>query len=122
MPDFFERSLQRHKETRGKIEVRSRMRLESQDDLSIAYTPGVARPCEVIAENPGAAWDLGVSYTMPPRGLMGFPRDSPPAGADTNPPTPYGKRGWLDVSVLNGLHCCCSSTGDGQLTTKEYQV
>jgi len=58
MTDFFERSLARHKETKGKIEIRSRMRLESQDDLSLAYTPGVARPCEVIAENPGAAWDL----------------------------------------------------------------
>ena len=58
MTDLFERSLARHKETRGKIEVRSRMRLESTDDLSLAYTPGVARPCEVIAEHPGAAWDL----------------------------------------------------------------
>ena len=36
----------------------ARMRLESQDDLSIAYTPGVARPCGEIATNPGAAWDL----------------------------------------------------------------
>jgi len=34
------------------------MRLESQDDLSAAYTPGVARPCEVIAQDPSAAWDL----------------------------------------------------------------
>ena len=34
------------------------MQLESQDDLSITYTPGVARPCEEIAKNPGAAWDL----------------------------------------------------------------
>ena len=58
MSDYFQRSLDRHRETRGKIEVRSRMRLESQDDLSLAYTPGVARPCEVIGENPGAAWDL----------------------------------------------------------------
>ena len=56
--DIYERSLKRHRETRGKISVTSRMRLESQDDLSIAYTPGVARPCEVIAEDPGAAWDL----------------------------------------------------------------
>ena len=56
--DIYERSLQKHRETRGKIEVRSRMRLDSTDDLSLAYTPGVARPCEVIAENPGAAWDL----------------------------------------------------------------
>ena len=34
------------------------MRLESPDDLSLAYTPGVARPCEVIAADPAAAWDL----------------------------------------------------------------
>ena len=58
MADLFERSLARHRRHQGKIEVRSRMRLESVDDLSLAYTPGVARPCEVIAEHPGAAWDL----------------------------------------------------------------
>ena len=45
-------------ELQDKIEVRSRMRLESMDDLSIAYTPGVAAPCEAIARDPGAAWDL----------------------------------------------------------------
>ncbi len=56
--DIYERSLARHRETQGKIEVRSRMRLESQEDLSVAYTPGVARPSEAIAEDPGAAWDL----------------------------------------------------------------
>jgi malate dehydrogenase (oxaloacetate-decarboxylating) len=56
--DIYERALARHEETRGKIEVRSRMRLETQDDLSMAYTPGVARPCEEIARNPARAWDL----------------------------------------------------------------
>ena len=56
--DIYERALVRHRECRGKIEVRSRMRLESQDDLSLAYTPGVARPCEEIARNPGSAWEL----------------------------------------------------------------
>lgn len=56
--DYFEASLSRHRETRGKIEVQSRMRLDSVDDLSLAYTPGVARPCEEIANNPAAAWDL----------------------------------------------------------------
>ena len=56
--DYFEASLERHRETKGKIEVRSRMRLESVDDLSIAYTPGVARPCEQIAKDPASAWDL----------------------------------------------------------------
>lgn len=56
--DYFEESLRRHHESRGKIEVRSRMRLDSIKDLSLAYTPGVARPCERIAEHPAAAWDL----------------------------------------------------------------
>ena len=56
--DYFTASLDRHRLTKGKIEVRSRMRLESVEDLSLAYTPGVARPCEAIAEDPSAAWDL----------------------------------------------------------------
>jgi len=56
--DPFAASLERHRRTRGKIEVRSRMRLDSREDLSLAYTPGVARPCEVIAEDPAQAWDL----------------------------------------------------------------
>lgn len=56
--DYDARSIARHRETRGKIEVRSRMRLESQDDLSIAYTPGVAGPCRLIAEDPEEAWEL----------------------------------------------------------------
>ena len=56
--DVYERSLALHRACRGKIAVRSEMRLDSQEDLSLAYTPGVARPCEVIGETPGAAWDL----------------------------------------------------------------
>jgi len=56
--DLFERSLILHREKRGKIEIRSLMRLETQDDLSLAYTPGVARPCEEIARDEAAAWEL----------------------------------------------------------------
>ncbi|MEM7515823.1 MAG: malic enzyme-like NAD(P)-binding protein, partial [Planctomycetota bacterium] len=56
--DIFERSLARHRQTQGKLEIRSKMRLDSMEDLSIAYTPGVARPCEEIAANPEAAYDL----------------------------------------------------------------
>ncbi|HSR53723.1 MAG TPA: NADP-dependent malic enzyme [Acidobacteriota bacterium] len=56
--DIYERSLKRHREARGKVEIRSRMPLNSREDLSLAYTPGVARPCEVIAEDVTQAWDL----------------------------------------------------------------
>jgi malate dehydrogenase (oxaloacetate-decarboxylating) len=58
MPDYAEESLQKHRALQGKIEVRSRMRLESMEDLSVAYTPGVAAPCRAIAADPAAAWDL----------------------------------------------------------------
>ena len=56
--DIYERSLELHRRTQGKLEVRSRVRLEPTDDLSLAYTPGVARPSEEIAKRPGAAWEL----------------------------------------------------------------
>ncbi len=58
MTDIYERSLSLHRERQGKIEVRSRVRLETQDDLSLAYTPGVAGPSRAIAADVNAAWEL----------------------------------------------------------------
>jgi malate dehydrogenase (oxaloacetate-decarboxylating) len=57
-PDYFAQSLEAHRKTQGKLEVASRMRVDSKDELSIAYTPGVARPCQVIGADVSAAWDL----------------------------------------------------------------
>ena len=50
--NYNERALQVHELSKGKIEVVSKVKLESKDDLSIAYTPGVAEPCRKIASNP----------------------------------------------------------------------
>jgi malate dehydrogenase (oxaloacetate-decarboxylating) len=58
MPDFFERSLIVHEQLRGKIGVVGKMPITNSDDLSLAYTPGVARPCEVIAADPARARTL----------------------------------------------------------------
>ena len=44
----------------GKIEVRSRLPLKTRDDLSMAYTPGVARVSSAIAADPSAAWALTI--------------------------------------------------------------
>jgi malate dehydrogenase (oxaloacetate-decarboxylating) len=44
----------------GKIEVRPKTPLKTRDDLSMAYTPGVARICTAIAESPALVWDLTV--------------------------------------------------------------
>ncbi|TWU56977.1 NAD-dependent malic enzyme [Rubripirellula tenax] len=60
MSDFFERSLIIHEQLRGKMGIQSRMPILTRDDLSVAYTPGVARPCEVIAADPMRARDLTI--------------------------------------------------------------
>lgn len=49
--DYKQRSLQLHKENKGKIEVISKVPLQDREDLSTAYTPGVAEPCRIIREN-----------------------------------------------------------------------
>lgn len=49
--NFFEESLKVHEAKKGKIEVISKLRVETKDDLSIAYSPGVAEPCKMIKEN-----------------------------------------------------------------------
>ena len=59
-----ETAIKKHLEWRGKIEVTSRAPLNDREDLSIAYTPGVAEPCLSIAEDP----DLSYAYTR--RGNM----------------------------------------------------
>ncbi len=48
----------------GKIEVVGRKPVSTRDDLSMVYTPGVARVCTAIAEDPGKQWDLTVKGHM----------------------------------------------------------
>lgn len=50
--DYNKRALEMHEKFKGKIEIKSKMPLESQDDLATAYTPGVAEPCRAISNNP----------------------------------------------------------------------
>jgi malate dehydrogenase (oxaloacetate-decarboxylating) len=60
MTDVYDRSLALHAEHQGKLAIHSRLPLETQDDLAVAYSPGVARPCEVIAEDKSRARDLTI--------------------------------------------------------------
>lgn len=62
MTDFYERSLIVHEHLRGKLAVMSKLPIRNRDDLSIAYTPGVARPCEVIAREPRRVHDLTIKH------------------------------------------------------------
>lgn len=49
--NVFEQSLELHAQARGKIEINSKVKVESKEDLSLAYSPGVAEPCRAIAAN-----------------------------------------------------------------------
>lgn len=50
--DYYKESLKMHEEHKGKMAVASKVKVETKDDLSTAYTPGVAEPCRKIKENP----------------------------------------------------------------------
>lgn len=56
--DYAKESLRRHEAWGGKIQVVTTVPLESREDLSLAYTPGVARPCLEIRDNPERSYDL----------------------------------------------------------------
>ena len=58
--DYFQRSLEAHKEFGGKIETKVKAKLETADDLSIAYSPWVAEPCREIARDPSKAYDYTI--------------------------------------------------------------
>ena len=51
-PDYNKLALEMHESLKGKLSVISKKKLETKDDLSIAYTPGVAEPCRKIHKNP----------------------------------------------------------------------
>ena len=53
-------ALELHKQWNGKLETTAKSKVNSREDLAIAYTPGVAEPCKVIAEDKDAAY----TYTM----------------------------------------------------------
>ena len=53
----YEKALKLHKELQGKINVKSKVAVRNKDDLSLAYSPGVAEPCRKIEEDRTAVYD-----------------------------------------------------------------
>ena len=56
--DYASVSLQKHGEWKGKIEVTATVPVQTQEDLSLAYTPGVAQPCLEIQKDPAKSYTL----------------------------------------------------------------
>jgi len=51
--NIYEEALEMHKKNVGKIDIISKVKTNNEHDLSLAYSPGVAEPCRIIAKNPG---------------------------------------------------------------------
>ena len=63
MSDIYQKSLEMHKKLQGKLRTEAIAHIESRDDLSWAYSPGVAEPCREIAKDPTKLYD----YTLKSR-------------------------------------------------------
>ncbi|WP_086314079.1 malate dehydrogenase (oxaloacetate-decarboxylating) [Enterococcus sp. 7F3_DIV0205] len=57
MADIYEEALKAHAKWRGKIDIHSKAKVKTKEDLSLAYTPGVAEPCRKIHDNPNSVYD-----------------------------------------------------------------
>ena len=68
--NYAEESLKLHYQWKGKLDTVPKMKVENSDDLSLAYTPGVAQPCIEIPvsamSSPDGATPLRSSPTVPP--------------------------------------------------------
>ncbi len=62
--DYAKEALRLHEEWKGKIEMISRVQVKSREDLSLAYTPGVAQPCLEIQKNIDLSYDLTRRWNM----------------------------------------------------------
>jgi malate dehydrogenase (oxaloacetate-decarboxylating) len=62
--DYAKESLKKHYEWAGKLRVVSAVPVENADDLSLAYTPGVAQPCLEIRKDPAKSYDLTLRHNL----------------------------------------------------------
>ncbi len=60
MKDYSRESLLLHEKLRGKISIELKTDLNTKDDMTLCYSPGVAEPCLQIANDPDKAWDLTI--------------------------------------------------------------
>src|SRR5690606_38135951 len=58
--DIMNRSLKMYENFKGKMEINSKVSVESSEDLSLAYSPGVAAPCQEIEKNPMSVYNYTI--------------------------------------------------------------
>ncbi|MFC1736672.1 NADP-dependent malic enzyme [Candidatus Hydrogenedentota bacterium] len=62
--DYAKLAMELHREVKGKIRIENTVSVESKQDLSIAYTPGVAEPCLEIERNPSSIYELTAKHNL----------------------------------------------------------
>ena len=109
--DLKERALKAHEQWGGKIEVVARCEVNSKEDLSVAYTPGVAEPCLKIKEDPSLSYTYTrrhnlVAVITDGTAVLGLGDIGPVAGM----PVMEGKcalfKAFADVDAVRGLQGC----------------
>ncbi len=80
-----EEAIKLHTEARGKLEIKSKVNLKTREDLSLAYTPGVAEPCKEIALNKAKVYDYtwkwnSVAVVSDGSAVLGLGNIGPEAG------------------------------------------
>ena len=84
MSNNSEKALKMHEQWNGKLETTAKAHVDTREDLAIAYTPGVAEPCKVIAEDPEAAY----KYTIKANTVAVVSDGSAVLGLGTSAPSP----------------------------------
>ena len=113
--NYSEESIKRHRESRGKMGIYSKMPLETIDDLSIAYTPGVAAVSLAIAEDKAESFELTnrgntVAVVSDGSAVLGIGNVGPEAGMAVMEGKAILFKGLADIDAIP----ICLSTQDNQ--------
>ena len=122
--DYFQESLKKHYEWKGKLEVTSRASVQNKQDLSLAYTPGVAAPCLAIKENKDLSYSLTrrwntVAVVTDGSAVLGLGNIGPEAGM----PVMEGKCVLFhEFAGIDAIPICIKSQDVDQIVDTVYNI
>ena len=122
--DYSKESLKKHYEWKGKLEVTSRAKVQNKQDLSLAYTPGVAAPCLAIKDNPELSYSLTrrwntVAIVTDGSAVLGLGNIGPEAGM----PVMEGKCVLFhEFAGIDAIPICIKSQDVDQIVSAVYNI
>lgn len=122
--NYSEESLKKHYEWKGKLEVVSRAKVENKQDLSLAYTPGVAAPCLAIKENKELSYSLtrrwnSVAVVTDGSAVLGLGNIGPEAGM----PVMEGKCVLFhEFAGIDAIPICIKSQDVDEIVSTVYNI